>query len=248
MRGQPASSRYGPMVIECTLPFKGDPPARESCVLSQGFAFNRQSWRSGLPREEAWPQELDTYAVQGRWPRITRQDVFTIARRATDATAMSQLFAAAAVWGTGTAGRGRVRRLRVFEQDPESVGERLARARGLLKSCGPLEAYEFLHGRRNAIPNLGPSFGTKVLYFAGYEACPGPRPLILDQYVTIALNRLCHCDWSTTGGWSTTQYGEYLDLAGRWAAEWGTKPDVIERILFSVGKSQGLAVSALPGR
>jgi len=58
---------------------------------------------------------------------------------------------------------------------------------------------------------------------------------------------LCHLDFPR-GAWTTKQYADYLELAQRWAKSWGTQPDVVERVLYSVGKSRPLAVSALSGR
>jgi len=97
------------------------------------------------------------------------------------------------------------------------------------------------------IRHLGPSFGTKFLYFAGYDrVADGPQPLILDQYVTLALNRLCGLSWPITG-WSTSQYADYLARAHRWATMWRTSPDVIERVLFSVGRADPLVVRVFTG-
>jgi hypothetical protein len=36
--------------------------------------------------------------------------------------------------------------------------------------------------------------------------------------------------------WGTSHYAQYLSLGHDWAREWKTNPDVIERVLFSVGK------------
>ena len=36
------------------------------------------------------------------------------------------------------------------------------------------------------VRGLGQSFGSKLLYFAGYQRSPRPRPLILDRYVLLA--------------------------------------------------------------
>jgi hypothetical protein len=98
------------------------------------------------------------------------------------------------------------------------------------------------------IPHLGPSFGTKFLYFAGYDrAANGPQPLIMDQYVALALNRLCGLSWPTNG-WSTSQYADYLDCAHTWATMWRTSPDVIERVLFSVGRADPLVLRVFIGQ
>ena len=109
-----------------------------------------------------------------------------------------------------------------------------------------MKAYTCLHGDgRNLIPHLGSSFGTKVLYFSGCGRSHGDlQLLILDQYVALALNRLCRrLDWPAHG-WTTAQYAAYLGLAHSWANAWHTSPDVIERVLFSVGKASTRSYAA----
>jgi len=71
------------------------------------------------------------------------------------------------------------------------------------------------------------------------------QPLILDQFVALALNRLVGSTLPTAqGGWTTAQYATYLDIAHKWAADWGSAPDVVERVLFSIGKASSLVVGA----
>lgn len=136
----------------------------------------------------------------------------------------------------------------MFDHAGDEVGGRLAVAAAMLAAEGPVKAYAYLHGDgRNRLHNLGPSFGTKFLYFAGFDRSHGDRqPLILDQYVALALNRLCGLNWPKHG-WATSQYAEYLDLAHSWAGAWQVSPDVIERVLFSVGKASPLVVGVFTG-
>jgi hypothetical protein len=136
----------------------------------------------------------------------------------------------------------------VFDHDGDEVGARLAVAVQMLRADRPVKAYAYLHGDgKNRIPYLGPSFGTKFLYFAGFHRSHGDRPpLILDQYVAWALNRLGGLHWPALG-WTTAQYGEYLDLAHQWASAWSTSPDVIEWVLFSVGKADPLIARVFAG-
>ena len=228
------------------LPFRGTPPDRDQWVLGQAVAFSPDSWRDRLPRRDLWPPELDGLPPgPGRWPRLDRRTVFRIAGRAAQPSGALQAMVAAAVWGTGTQGFGRTRRLRAFGGDTDQVGARLAAAVRILEDDGPVKAYQYLHGEgRNLVGHLGPSFGTKFLYFAGYDRVPGSRrPPILDRYVAAALSRLCGTGWPAAG-WSVRQYAGYLDVAHQWASAWGTSPDVIERVLFSVGKADPLVVRA----
>jgi hypothetical protein len=185
--------------------------------------FSPDSWRDRLPRRDLWPPELDGLPSPGpgRWPRLDRRTVFQVAERAAQPLGATQALVAAAVWGTGTQGLGRARRLRVFGNDADEIGARLTGAVRILHDDGPVKAYEYLHGDGgNRVSHLGPSFGTKFLYFAGYGRARGSRqPLILDQYVARALTRLCGVGWPAAG-WSTSQYADYLDRAYKWASAW----------------------------
>jgi hypothetical protein len=152
------------------------------------------------------------------------------------------------VWGTGTAARERTRRLRVFANSSDEVCDRLASAISVLRSNGAVAAYRCLHGDGGSIRYLGPSFGTKFLYFCGYDSAYGPlKPLILDRYVAGALNRLCGFEWPDSA-FSVSQYEQYLELVHAWATVWSTSPDVIERVLFSIGQAPALAIASLSGR
>jgi 8-oxoguanine DNA glycosylase-like protein len=234
-------------VIATPLPFRGPPPDRGSWVLEQRFVFDRQAWLSALPDSSCWPLELDTCAPKGHRFLLDRATVFAVAQRADSKAGALQTLVAAAIWGTGHSALGRVRRLRIFEATLATIGERVHEARSAVLSNGPTAGYRYLHAS-SPIKHLGPSFGTKVLYFAGFDHAPTSlQPLILDQFVVIALNRLCGLDWDPQARWTPDQYGRYLDLAHRWAEEWQTAPDVIERVLFSIGKSSALAIGVLSG-
>ena len=64
------------------------------------------------------------------------------------------------------------------------------------------------------------------------------RPLIVDSNVIRGLARLCPDFDMDTSRPTAEQYEAYLELCQRWASEWGTEPDVIERLLFSFGKDE----------
>lgn len=219
-------------------------------MLGQSFPFSPGKWRDQLPGRAFWPPELDGLPAPGagRWPRVDRRTVFRVGEQAAEPLGAVRTFVAAAVWGTGTRGLGRARRLRVLDHDADETGGHLAAAVRVLSTDGPVMAYQYLHGDgRNLIRHLGPSFGTKFLYFAGYGRFrSGQQPLILDQYVAHALNELCGRSWPAHG-WSTRQYADYLDCAQSWASAWPTSPDVIERVLFSVGKADPIVVHAFAG-
>lgn len=88
----------------------------------------------------------------------------------------------------------------------------------------------------NRVPGLDMSFGTKLVYFAGYTVNnPGPRPLVLDQHVRAALNTFAPNTVPATGTVRQAHYLAYLDLAASWAQDqrWNESPEVVEFALFS---------------
>lgn len=242
-----------------SLPFRGAPPNRCDWVLRQKFSFDPQRWQRELGDPKLWPTELEDCPLGDHWPNVDRARVFTVGQRALTPEGAAHTYVAASVWGVGTRARLVSRRARPFisarakRHSDRTVGERLATAVEILRndSGGPVAAYNALHGAGDhCVTDIGPSFGTKLLYFAGFDQTPGDwQPLILDQYVAMALNTLCGFQWpERNGGWTVQQYRTYLDLAHSWAAEWDTQPDVVERALFAVGKAPALAVSVLTGR
>ncbi|WP_233283122.1 hypothetical protein [Prescottella equi] len=219
--------------------FDEDPPSDRSWVLKQGFGFDPDRWKRAIPDVQSWPAELNECHVVGRWPTIDRLRVFAVSRRVSaeldQPWAATQLLTAALAWGVGTSALDVSRRAKVFA-DPD-LNIKLTRAIKVLRVEGPVSAYSALsRGGSLAIKHLGPSFFTKFLYFAGYDADSYmPKPVILDQHVARALNAYTTDAWSTAGPWSPQQYGTYLDLVADWASRWETSQDSIERQLFRRG-------------
>ena len=233
------------------LPFLGDPPDRPAWVLAQETAFDPEHWRGHLGDDAFLPPEFATLRIDtDGYRRITRQDVHAIAERAAEPLGALHTFVAAAAWGSG---KRPARPRKIFTGDRDrawAAAEKLAAAADVLTTAGPVAAYRAMDRGGPAYTSaLGSAFATKFLYFAGCARTParGRYPLILDGNVAVALNRLLNLGW-TKAGWTADQYDRYLDITHDWSTQWShCEPDVVERILFSIGQSKSLAVAALTG-
>ncbi|MFJ7147601.1 hypothetical protein ACIQVT_05270 [Streptomyces sp. NPDC100445] len=216
----------------------GTPVPDRAEVLGRAIPFDRTRWLSVLPGGDWWPDELDDCPTVGGRPRVDRETVFGIARRADTPQGRRHLLTAALVWGTGTKAQSVARRARIFTSPrSQDIEAHLASALGLLRREGAEAAYSAFRETRR-IKFLGPAFFTKVLYFAGHEQCDpvvAPRPLILDRYVALALRAEAPDEKWRLGGWTTQRYLRYLTFAHDQAQRVGVRPDQIEAALFARG-------------
>lgn len=93
---------------------------------------------------------------------------------ATEPKSFNELTAALERYSALPASHRQCVRKRIPWPSEDEVGSRLAAAVRIMGDDGGVKAYGYLHGDgRNLIRHLGPSFGTKFLYFAGYDRASG---------------------------------------------------------------------------
>lgn len=201
----------------------------EDWIDNHGVGVGRTWWTSAL-REHGFDDTLvgDT---------LRRADIFALAEHARDspAAALTLLWNSIA-WGSGSKRRNNKGRIASVARDPDNAGA-LLQAAAWLSRTDPRAAYDLLYPcNRTAIPELGPAFFTKYLYFAGGGAAEHPC-CILDENVALALQKTCGWRSLPTRSWLATAYERYAVLLARWVGEHGlARPDVVERWLFEEGK------------
>jgi hypothetical protein len=124
--------------------------------------------------------------------------------------------------------------LLVIEQLPLHCSKRQL----ALSRTEPRAAYGLLYpNNHTAIPELGPAFFTKYLYFAGGGAAGHPC-CILDENVALALHKTCGWRSLPSKNWLDTAYDRYAALLARWVTKHRLgRLDVIERWLFEQGNA-----------
>lgn len=184
-----------------------------------------------------WPQELDQLPMNSKGRiRIDRRILFAIAARVVAEVSpnapspATQLHAAITFWGARP-GQSTSRAIKPLFDD--NAAPRLAEAIRVVRGEGPASAYRALSRRQRLwVPGLGPSYFTKLMYFAGYGAKPYlSQPLIMDDNVIIGLRKVTGDAWEA----NLDNYIRYVDLAKDWAYEFDLEPDVVERRLFEIG-------------
>lgn len=161
---------------------------------------------------------------------VSRQVVFNVF--ADPATSARERFTAAMVWGYGTVGRGPARVANIIGRSGNTLDARLEQVIDAASS-DPGTAWDTAL-RDAKIAYLGPSFATKVLYFAAFAGgVPDrPAPLIADVVVAHAL-RL-----RRFGRDSYVQYCTDAARAAKALSGVRRRADQIEFALFETGKTR----------
>ena len=143
------------------------------------------------------------------------------------------LFLMAMAWGYGPKGYGPHRTRAVLDAD--GAEEKIGAIVEATQTEGAAAGWHALL-TTHKIKGLNMSFGTKLLYFAGYTTEHRPRPLILDKRVRASLQKVAPGTVPAKGWVRQTDYLRYLDLAEEWASDptWQQAPDVVEFGLFTM--------------
>lgn len=184
--------------------------------------------------------EMDGHETSTGRGFISRSDLFALGLDAdsSEENALRLLWYTIA-WGAGTRFRLCKKRMDSVMRHPECAATLVDVVRLARTNCGG--SYELMcpKGSQNLIENLGPSFATKFLYFAGGGNEKHPC-LILDEVVSSALARRGYTIPKTYGKFTTDGYVDYCQLLRSWADDRSNEigrqvgADEYERLLFSL--------------
>lgn len=141
------------------------------------------------------------------------------------------LFLMVMAWGYGRTGYGPSRTSAILNQ--ADAKEKLRKIVDHTRTRGAAAGWNALLDTHH-ISGFGMSFGTKLLYFAGYTSEHFPRPLTLDERVRASLQEVAPGTVPAKGKVRKADYVRYLELAELWAADpaWQQQSDVVEYGLF----------------
>ncbi|WP_461111923.1 8-oxoguanine DNA glycosylase OGG fold protein [Streptomyces chlorus] len=238
-------------------------------ALGRWWDRNRAEFADGSPGTHAvryapsrwghitpWPSALASASHRGD-AEVSRAQVASIVTEALRREAYREALVATYVWGKGKRGSRRGSGPAILDKILSAgyLDAALERAVTTLSEQGAEAAYAGLQG---LVPEFGPSFYTKFLYFAGksVRSASGPQPLILDQVLAQQMRCLAQAVGRETGhdpdgsiaswvwrdaNWSPHRYAVYLSFiqaASRQASAtplWPSDatPDLLEYALFS---------------
>ncbi|MGV9710011.1 8-oxoguanine DNA glycosylase OGG fold protein [Gordonia sp. NPDC003424] len=141
------------------------------------------------------------------------------------------VFLLSMVWGYGRVGYGPARTAAILRQPTAAAN--IVGIVNAARTEGANAGWRALF-RTHRIRGLNMSFGTKLLYFAGYTTAHRPRPLILDELVRVAFHDVVSADMPLRPRYVRhDDYGRYVAAADEWADELGGA-DVLEFALFDL--------------
>jgi hypothetical protein len=220
---------------------------RLASIFGHGFEINLDWWNERLEALDLSGQHLIAGKRGGELvfegtARIEREDLFGLADDAcaTPDGALNLLWHVLA-WGSGNKRRNNSLRLQAVAADVDKAGAGLRQAAELSRKNAKA-AYELCcpsPGKNvNLVKNLGPSFATKYLYFAG-AGRPEHPCLIMDERVAASLHDRAGWDSLGARNWPADTYERYCQLLQRWSAELirddrAIFADELERALFEL--------------
>jgi hypothetical protein len=184
--------------------------------------WQRDRWLEDFPANTAvltgLPDRLD---------RATIREVGANAARSPEQAVDAYL--AVMAWGFGdTVGYGRFRTGRILNGRADAAARLHAVATAVVNQ-GAIAAYRAL-ATTSRLEFLGPSFGTKLLYF-WQPTTDRPRALIFDAFVAGWLERETGLRIDAVQ-WSVAAYTRYLGQMHEWSAALSIEPDELEMCIF----------------
>jgi len=170
---------------------------------------------------------------------IARSDLFELAadvRRGREPPLL--LLVGTLVWGFGTTVYLRNRRVSAMLANRARARQCANGIFNTVVAQGAVPGFRALFASGTRLPQLGYAFGTKFLYFAGFNMWPAAPPLILDRRVRIALHKACPNAFANSypAARSSGYYQHYLAVASNWAARYRLGgADAVELLLFTHG-------------
>ncbi|MFF2678048.1 hypothetical protein ACFVRT_15865 [Arthrobacter koreensis] len=228
-----------PIDSDAPLPsyVSGSLPGVET-VMNHSIKVDGDRWQKALA-DRGLPALEGALADPGL-TLVSRGDVFELGAREITAGNAFQLLYYSLAWGLGRRGRKFNQRIDGLAEDQQRATELLVDAwTAVRRNDPPEDVYSILTTPKGKarIPQFGPAFSTKFLYFAQGPDVP-PRYVILDKVVATKL----HEAWpgAPKAGWYPDTYERYCSFMSRWAdlateglnGERNVRADEIEYAVF----------------
>lgn len=183
--------------------------------------WQRDRWMAAMPDHARMLRDLPTSLDRSIVRQLVRDEPATT-------RGMFEAMVIVYAWGWSVTSVGVTRAQSALGAGVERLGSALLAAREAMRLGGPLDGYVALAGPHR-VRGLGPSFGSKFLYFASPK---NGRALILDQLVADWLAREQALSLNATR-WSVRAYAAYLSAMDEWSSELGISSHQLEEIIFT---------------